>query len=272
MIQEVLIKDPENSTIKYLSGLENFPEGRKFEFSPGINIIVGPNGSGKTTLLKLLYDFTFTCDFPYSRIPNPSEQYSILEYDKFFKDGESELKDGVQIKASWAAMFFRYLPGSDLKPGSESKSIGNLRLHMSTAGSSTGEGTMEGIDYLFSEMFGRKSYEFPLSELKKLKNSGNDYWAPRIENLLKYYMKNNVDVPERDFEFTVFMDEPDKNLDIENSKQVYGILSHRKEQTQMIAVIHNPVLIYKLSKLKDINFIEMEPGYVDEITKFVETC
>ena len=68
------------------------------------------------------------------------------------------------------------------------------------------------------------------------------------------------------------MDEPDKNLDLENSKQVYGILSHRKEQTQIIAVIHNPVLIYKLSKLGGINFIEMEPGYVDEITKFVETC
>ena len=272
MIQEVYIKDPGNSTVNYLSRLKNFPEGRKFEFSPGINIIVGPNGSGKTTLLKLLYDFTFTCDSPYSRTPNLSEQFSILKYDKFFKDENGELKDGVQIKAYWAAMFFRYLPGSDLKPGSESKSIGNLRLHMSAAGSSTGEGTMEGIDYLFSEMFGRKSYEFPLSELKRLKDSGNDYWDPRFKNLLKYYKENNIDVTEKDFEFTVFMDEPDKNLDIENSKQVYGILSNRKEQTQMIAVIHNPVLIYKLSKLKGINFIEMEPGYVDEITKFVETC
>ena len=272
MIQEVYIKDPGNSTIKYLSGLKNFPEGRKFEFSPGVNVIVGPNGSGKTTLLKLLYDFTFTCDSPYSKTPNPSEPYSILEYDKFFRDSRSELKDGVQIKAYWAAMFFRYLPGNDLKPGSESKSIGNLRLHMSAAGSSTGEGTMEGIDYLFSEMFGRKSYEFPLLELKRLKDLGNDYWAPRIENLLKYYKENNIDIPEKDFEFTVLMDEPDKNLDLENSKQVYGILSHRKEQTQIIAVIHNPVLIYKLSKLGGINFIEMEPGYVDEITKFVETC
>lgn len=272
MIQEVYIKDPENSTVKYLSGLKNFPEGRKFEFSPGVNVIVGPNGSGKTTLLKLLYDFTFTCDSPYSKTPNPSEPYSILEYDKFYIDGRSELKDGVQIKAYWAAMFFRYLPSSDLKPGSESKSIGNMRLHMSSAGSSTGESTMDGIDYLFSEMFGRKNYEFPLSDLKKLKSSGNDYWAPRIENLLKYYKENNIDVAEKDFEFTVLMDEPDKNLDLENSKQVYGILSHRKEQTQMIAVIHNPILIYKLSKLKNINFIEMEPGYVDEITKFVETC
>ena len=272
MIQEVYIKDPGNSTIKYLSGLKNFPEGRKFEFSPGVNVIVGPNGSGKTTLLKLLYDFTFTCDSPYSKTPNPSEPYSILEYDKFYIDGRSELKDGVQIKAYWAAMFFRYLPSSDLKPGSESKSIGNMRLHMSSDGSSTGESTMDGIDYLFSEMFGRKNYEFPLSDLKKLKSSGNDYWAPRIENLLKYYKENNINVAEKDFEFTVLMDEPDKNLDLENSKQVYGILSHQKEQTQIIAVIHNPILIYKLSKLKDINFIEMEPGYVDEITKFVETC
>ena len=35
--------------------------------------------------------------------------------------------------------------------------------------------------------------------------------------------------------------------------------------TQLICVIHNPILIYKLSKLKYINFIELTEGYLEEI-------
>ena len=35
--------------------------------------------------------------------------------------------------------------------------------------------------------------------------------------------------------------------------------------TQLICVIHNPILIYKLSKLKHINFIELTEGYLKEI-------
>ena len=35
--------------------------------------------------------------------------------------------------------------------------------------------------------------------------------------------------------------------------------------TQLICAIHNPILIYKLSKLEHINFIEMTAGYLKEI-------
>ena len=65
------------------------------------------------------------------------------------------------------------------------------------------------------------------------------------------------------------MDEPDRNLDIDNIQQVYGILSERKEHTQIIAIVHNPILIYKLSKLKDINFIQMERGYLNKIKNLI---
>ena len=35
--------------------------------------------------------------------------------------------------------------------------------------------------------------------------------------------------------------------------------------TQLICVIHNPILIYKLSKLNYINWIELSEGYLDKI-------
>lgn len=61
----------------------------------------------------------------------------------------------------------------------------------------------------------------------------------------------------------------DRNLDINNIMDLYKVLSFHKPQTQIIAVIHNPALIYKLSKLDCVNFIEMTKGYLKKITGFM---
>lgn len=79
--------------------------------------------------------------------------------------------------------------------------------------------------------------------------------------------KENISYKENSFVPTPeeFIDEPDKNLDISNIEELYGVLSYQKEMTQLICVIHNPILIYKLSKLDYINFIELTNGYLDSI-------
>lgn len=64
-------------------------------------------------------------------------------------------------------------------------------------------------------------------------------------------------------------DEPDRNLDIDNIMQIYNVLSFHKPQTQIIAIVHNPALIYKLSKLDCVNFIETTEGYLKDITNFI---
>lgn len=56
---------------------------------------------------------------------------------------------------------------------------------------------------------------------------------------------------------------------IDNIMDLYKVLSFHKPQTQIIAVIHNPALIYKLSKLDCVNFIEMTKGYLKKITGFM---
>ena len=85
---------------------------------------------------------------------------------------------------------------------------------------------------------------------------------------MEYIKKNTIDFKEK--EYTILIDEPDRNLDIENIKEIYCILGNRKKNTQVIAVIHNPLLIYRLSSQKDINFIEMEPGYLEKIKNEVD--
>lgn len=52
---------------------------------------------------------------------------------------------------------------------------------------------------------------------------------------------------------------------LDNIEQVKGILSFHKEHTQMIAVVHNPLLIYALSKVEHIHFIELTKGYVKKV-------
>lgn len=48
---------------------------------------------------------------------------------------------------------------------------------------------------------------------------------------------------EKDFEYTILMDEADRNLDVDNIMDLYNVLSFHKPQTQIIAVIHNPALV-----------------------------
>ena len=55
-----------------------------------------------------------------------------------------------------------------------------------------------------------------------------------------------------------------KSIIINNNENLPIRYSY-KLMTQLICVIHNPILIYKLSKLEHINFIELTDGYLEEI-------
>ena len=68
------------------------------------------------------------------------------------------------------------------------------------------------------------------------------------------------------------MDEPDRNLDIDNIDEVVGVLGTPKEMTQIIAAVHNPLIIGQLSKKSYINFIEMTPDYVSKVHDAIRKC
>ena len=67
----------------------------------------------------------------------------------------------------------------------------------------------------------------------------------------------------------MLMDEPDRNLDLNNIKQLLNIFSYKRDDTQIIATIHNPLLIYKL---KDkVNIIDLTENYLNEIINFIKS-
>lgn len=92
------------------------------------------------------------------------------------------------------------------------------------------------------------------------------HYKEKVDALLNYYKENrDKSIRQEDFEFTFLIDEPDKNMDIHNIDSITAMFSYHKESTQIIAAIHNPIVLYKLRKTGTVNFIELTEGYMDAI-------
>lgn len=214
--------------------IKNLLSNTSYSFKPGVNIIIGKNGTGKTTLLDIISTATLCKNSISSKLPPPFFDFSLI--------------NGIDVKADYHRTTFRYRSSQELLDMTRDE---NLRDNYSyilskviLGGKSTGEKILTGLEILFGIMFS------PDTDLK-------------FPSLKDYNTRNNIPGNE-------FLDEPDRNLDIDNLKEIYNILSFHKPDTQIIAVIHNPILIYKLSMIKDINIIELYPGYLEDIKKFIK--
>lgn len=269
MLSSVKISDNTDCQLDYVSKLPAFANGTEYTFKSGVNIIIGPNGCGKSSLMNIIYDFTFTHFSMESKLP-----VDIMDYPPIFKRDSEDIYRGIEIHADYKGKVFRLMSASDMKDRVALDNAANFSLFANAVKNSTGEKIKTSLYSLFHCMFeGDGGRLFPLRELVKLSKKVNDFWANRLSNLIEYYKTNHIKVNGEDYEFTVLMDEPDRNLDIDNIKEIHTILSFHKPETQVIAVIHNPALIYKLSKLEGdnkVNFAEMAPGYLNKVLKFME--
>lgn len=262
MIQSIEIKNNENLPINYVSDLDSFRNGIKYEFKKGINIIVGKNGSGKSTLLKLISYYGLCTNSLYSKVGN------TLNLMELFNTESNFLYDGIDIRSDYLGVIYHYLTKTEMTQESILGSFEGFSLNYLNIRSSTGESTLNSLETLFNLSFKNKEITFPIEELIELSKNSNEIWESRLNKLISYYSRNRIKLSSKeDFQYTFLIDEPDRNLDINNIESVYKILSYQKPYTQLICVIHNPILIYKLSKLDYINFIEMTDNYLDTIKK-----
>lgn len=275
MITKVQITDNSKLPLKYAKELDAFKNGKEYNFKGGVNVIIGKNGSGKTTLMKMIAMYMLCNDSLCSRLPNFAN-YGALKLNDIFKHNEEELLDGIKITADYAGVVYNCLAHNEMKNEDILDNVTNMNYYLSNNGASTGETTVNSVGQLFKFAFRNTNIEFPLKEIMDIvKNKTcNDFWEERLTNLLKYYRDNRDNfITQQNFEYTFLLDEPDRNLDITNIDSVYEILSHRKGMTQLIAVIHNPILIYKLSRIRGknkVNFIELTDGYLNDIKNVFE--
>ena len=240
MIQSFEIQDITKLPVGYACDI--FENGTKFDFKPGVNVIIGENGCGKSTLLKLIKSYLLCI--------NSQES----EYDHFHLPYKfDEFLDGGILKADYVLKAFNLRMYDELSDNDKQKDILAFTRTMNDIRSSTGEQIINATWTLFERMFNQKAdNKFPLEKIKENKPEFYDY------------IKANhitMEAPR----FTVLMDEPDRNLSLQNLKQVYNVLSYKRDDTQLIAVVHNPLLINKLAKLDYVNIIEMSPAYLYHI-------
>ena len=249
MVTKVVIKDAKKSTVGYISDLKNFKNGTEFNFNPGVNIVVGENGSGKTTLMKLIERYLMV---GYMRCERGKFNSNVK---RLYGYGGAML-DGVDVFADYTRNTFRLSHAGEMKGEEAMGSMSDFSRLVTQSSSSTGEGVVVALNSLFNYMFGKDAeLFFDYNQFK--------YTAPKYYDYIKEHQSSGD-------EWTVLMDEPDRNLSLENIGQIKSILSFHKPQTQIIAVIHNPLLIYSLSYNKDVNFVEMSRGYVNKVRKEVD--
>lgn len=162
--------------------------------------------------------------------------------------------NGVDVYADFDKNTFRLCHKAEKSNDDMMSSFSAFGEAFAQMHSSTGEGVSIALNSLFKRMFSADA---------KLKFD-YDKVGERVKTYGEYINSHRV---QSHNEWTIILDEPDRNLDIENIGQIKNILSFHKQNTQIIAVVHNPLLIYALSKKKKINFIELTPGYIDRVKK-----
>lgn len=227
MITSVKIKDNTKVPWHYISELEAFSNGTEYNFNAGVNVIIGHNGCGKSTLMNLIANYMFCGESMFSKIPNEAFLFPSIW------DNDNNVLDGIDIHADYMSMVFRYFHQSEMDRDSSLASIDNFSSFMNGISSSTGEKGIIALNAVFKAMFGRSDYKFPLDKLLELRNNSNEFWKERVESLLSYYDRNRVELSMNENEFTLLLDEPDRNLDIDNIIQVYGMLSFHKPHMQV---------------------------------------
>lgn len=265
MIEKLIVTDNTKSPLRYITDLKNFENGTEYVFKPGVNIIVGENGCGKSTLLKLIKKYLLV-DY----IECDKGEYNS-NINALFHDYKSEANDnsfnfkktllgGIEVFADYEKNTFR-LCHTEEKRGNDSalKTFSSFGTYYTQLSSSTGEGVLVAINSLFGYIFSKDaklSYDY-----SQFRDGNYDEYVDYVD---QHRIKNNN-------EWTIIMDEPDRNLSIDSINDIRCILDYHKENTQIIAVIHNPLLIYSLSKNKNINFLELTPGYINKIVESINS-
>lgn len=87
---------PQITTLR-LSHFRNFAEAQ-FEFSPGINAIIGPNGSGKTSILEAIYFLAYGKSFRVKELNRMVEegQKTFTLFAEGLSDNASKFQVGMQ--------------------------------------------------------------------------------------------------------------------------------------------------------------------------------
>lgn len=242
------------------------------EFKPYFNFIIGPNGCGKSTLLNFLKVPTLTYFSWFSMIKKTDysygEDYSFANY----------ILKYLKVEADYSLPYFnlnsRTIHDSEFRKSSED--INNLIQEMDAKDLSTGQLKKRDMSELITHLFEENhSNDTPFLIASQDQNKF-DYHERLSKNISEYsetiHKFNKISGEtglSENRQITIFLDEPEANLDLDNLIELYSsFLSHKREDTQIICALNNVALIKKLYNNIEANWIELKEDYLYRILKF----
>lgn len=270
MIHSITINNLQDSKFEYLSKVSFFKKNKTIEFKPGINLLIGENGCGKSSLMKMI-------KFQFMELESEVPELREYAQSNFFKDVFSldariSLYNGIQVKADYSVGTYSFTPDP---PRTREKSIDEIvrEIDLDSNHKSKGEIALSrycnwlGRTYSDLERTSNRIYKEPLKVLKRFLY--NEPYVDAIEDAQKYYRNNSV----KDSIPAFLLDEPEANLDIVTcirfAKTFDTVLNFSEcPRIQYIMVIHDPYIIRYLSKIKNVNIIEMSEDYLKAIDSY----
>lgn len=260
----------------YMNSLEAL-NGKRFEFTGGLNVIVGENGAGKTSLLKVIRKIFF------SEGLNHSTLVGIPYWHLKLGDDALPMMGICELKADYRRCAYNLLHDRDIDRQNPFDQ-GGIKVFMQMyegMSASKGEKGVIALNSLFKE-FDQKTKE-PIESkhhprgmegnvvaiLKESIERYSDEYGEQAKKVLAYYKKHQVD----DTKYPFIMDEPDSGFDVFKAKMLCDLLERmaddaEKNIIQPIVVLHNVAIISRLMKNKKVNFIELTPNYLETVRKF----
>lgn len=280
MIKTIKFHDPDKmgnlpeevvENMGYEFGVKSL-KGKMFEFTPGLNIIIGANGCGKTSMLNVIKDIMFCKNKVYSDIKN--ENYPVLQIEGMYDSGIWHL---TEMESDYRVLLFSLRQEDELRHR-ELDSMMNFFQTYESYNSSSGENVLNSFHLLAEELVSfqgekKKELSFKKEILDKLPDLLKHH-GDMVSIIQNYYELNRIsdnEETQKHSGITIVMDEPDRGLDVINLQSVFGLIENWVDigKAQIIMSCHNPLLIHKFRKQEWCNVIELTEGYMSKIEEWM---
>lgn len=275
MVESITFKDDVKTT-NYLAVLPCL-KGKTFAFKHGLNVLCGYNGCGKSSIITAIRKMTF-CD---------RKRHSEIQRSDFasmhVNDVANKFYGLIDLQNDWSKSVFSLRPDDEIDGVNFTDDGGTFGQFFEQKTISAGMNTFFSLSVLVKEVaesapgkpdeklrdFRKNCMETNLACYGTVTIADSEESDEGIGRVKKYINAHNVE----NKGITALLDEPDRSADVMLMDSIYGLLvKFTKSTDSFIVVLHNTGLVYRLVKeLNDkINWIELTPGYLDNIVNFIE--
>lgn len=251
MIRSFDIKNPTKTHISWMAEVASLKKPRKFEFTPGLNILWGRNGSGKSTVLKAMARLLH-CE--QSGVPVVTETSIREMFDNIRGEDHKDLKASMVLDHDGQAVrFFDPSIAVGLMGGGAAfdddffhQGLNNLRFR-----GSAGQTTTFRFDAIATSII---KDEVPTVERRLRADRVNDFWVARLRTADHFLKGSGKAGP-----LTILLDEPERSYDFAHQVGCWRFIRAMAKKYQILVASHSFFAV----NIPEANYIELEDGYLE---------